>query len=472
VAVGTDDGLVQVTRDDGESWQRTEEFPEVPEMMKVGGVAWSSTDEGTLFAVFDGHKDNTFRPFVVRSDDSGASWRNVTGDLPSFGPTRSVAVHPRNGELVFVGTEFGVFFSNRGGDRWLPLGTGLPTVAVHGMVVHPRENDLVLGTHGRGFWVLDGLGLLEELTPDVTASHSHLASPRRATQIRDVNRGRGSVGDTYWTAENPPRGAILDYWIGDAAEGEAVLLEILDRSGKLIRRVAETTATRGAHRVFWDLRHPGPAGADGQPSRRMRGRFVTPGSYEVRLTVGDRILTRPLDVRMDPALALEEEPRRALDATLALQADLVGAAAITGAVVDTLLIQTRTVMDSLARHPRATTTLVEGAQALEAEARRLEVVLEGPGQGGTAQQETVLPLSALVGRLYTSTESWTGPPTADQVRLTSVAHRQMADLLSDLRSLLHGGFPGLRGSMTQAGIPWPAGEAPVLPENLIPPLKP
>jgi photosystem II stability/assembly factor-like uncharacterized protein len=472
VAAGTDDGLVQVTRDGGESWHGTSAFPGVPEMTKVGMVAWSSVSEGTLFTVFDGHKDNTFRPFVVRSDDYGVTWHDVTGDLPAFGSARSMAVHPRNGDLVFVGTEFGVFFSHTGGGRWLSLGDGLPTVAVHGMAVHPRENDLVIGTHGRGFWVLDDLGLLEELTPTVVAGHSHLAAPRTATQIRDVNRGRGSVGDSYWTARNPHRGAALDYWIGDAAIGESVVLEILDGAGSVVRRVEESTAARGAHRIVWDLRHEAPIGADGQPSRRMRGRFVLPGSYQVRLTVAERVQSRLFQVRMDPGLSVAPGARRALDATLALQADLVSAAALSGSAVDTVLAQAGTVLESLARLPDASVTLTERARELEAGARHLQVVLEGPGQEGIAQQETVLPLSTLVTRLYSTTEAWTNRPTADQSRLTTRAHRDLVELLSRLRPLLERDLPGLRQAMAEAGVPWPAGDAPVLPDGLLPPFAP
>ncbi len=340
------------------------------------------------------------------------------------------------------------------------------------MAVHPRENDLVIGTHGRGFWVLDDLGLLEDLTPAVVAGHSHLAAPRTATQIRDVNRGRGSVGDSYWTARNPPRGAALDYWIGDAAIGESVVLEILDGAGSVVRRVEESTAARGAHRIVWDLRHEAPIGADGQPSRRLPGRFVLPGSYQVRLTVAEQVQVRPLQVRMDPGLSVADGARRALDAALALQADLVGAVALFGSAVDTVLAQAGTVLESLAGLPDAPGTLTERARELEAGARRLRVVLEGPGQGGIAQQETVLPLSTLVTRLYSTTETWTNRPTADQSRLTTRAHRDLVELLSRLRPLLERDLPELRRAMAEAGIPWPAGDAPVLPDGLLPPFEP
>ena len=471
VAAGTDDGVVQVTRDDGGSWHRTARFPGVPEMTKVSMVAWSATQEGTLFATFDGHKDNLFRPFVVRSDDYGLTWRDVTGDLPGFGPTRSVAVHPRNGDLVFVGTEFGVFFSTVGGAQWLPLGTGLPTVAVHGMVVHPRENDLVLGTHGRGFWVLDDVGLLAELTPDVAGGHSHLATPRRATQIRDANRGRGSVGDTYWAAANPPRGAILDHWIGDAAVGQSVTLEVLDAEGDVIRQVHDTTAVRGVHRVVWDLRHEAPLGADGRPARRGQGRFVLPGAYQARLTVGDSVHVRPLQVRMDPGLRVSETDRLALDRILALQARLVGAAAVAASVVDTLRSQAAAVGEAIA-------TVGGGGIAADRLARlipeveRLHTLLQGPGAGGVAQQETGLPLSTLVGRLYSTTESWTGAPTAQQTEFTVQAHRELADVLVRLRSILGQDLPGLRSALSEAGVAWPSGTTPVLPNDLLPPIVP
>lgn len=468
VAVGTDDGLVRVTHNAGGSWNRFDGFPGVPEMMKVSQVAWSSTEEGTLFAVFDGHKDNDFRPHVVKSENYGTTWRNITGDLPSFGPTRSVAVHPRNGNLVFVGTEFGAFFSLTGGDAWLPLGEGLPTVAVHGIVVHPRENDLVLGTHGRGFWVLDDLSLLEELTAEVVAGHSFLAAPRAATQIRDANRGRGSIGDTYWTAANPPRGAILNYWIGAPGVGEVVTLEILDEDGETLRIIEEGTGDRGAHRAVWDLRHVGPMGPDGRPTGRARGRYVLPGSYQVRLTVGQTVQTRTLEVKGDPARTVTDAARRALDETLALQTALVGAASVARSVLDSLAAQAQAVSEAVGRQDPAPETVSEQARRLMNRVEALRTRLLGPGQSGVAQQETVLPLFSLVSRLYSSTEGWTGDPTNDQQRLTHHAHGAMAELLHELRNLTTTDLSALRRALTEAGMDWPAGEPPTIPENLIP----
>jgi photosystem II stability/assembly factor-like uncharacterized protein len=465
IAAGTDDGLVQVSRDDGKNWQRSESFPGVPDMMKVGMVAWSSTDEGTLFAVFDGHKDNTFRPFVVRSDDYGKTWRNITSDLPEFGSTRSIAVHPRNGELLFVGTDFGVFASRDGGEHWLALQSGLPTNSVQGILVHPRENDLVVGTHGRGFWVLDELSLIEHLSPEVVSSHSYLAPPREATQVRDVSRGRKSHGHSYFTAENPPRGAILDFWIGDSAQGEPVRVEVLDRDGAVLRQVAETTAERGAHRVVWDLRHEAPP-HDGSSWRTPKGRFALPGDYTVRLTVGETSHTQSLSVEMDPAVEVSSRDRRAQEKTLALQAQLLGAAYHAGKAVDASVEQTAALLEQIDAKG-ASRALKAQAEAAAEVAARLKVALRGE-EMGIAQQETRLPLADLTQRLYMTTESRTGAPTPAQRELTSLAHRDLAQVLSELGPFLAEELPALQAGATAAGFDWPQELPAPLADDLIP----
>ncbi len=172
---------------------------------------------------------------------------------------------------------------------------------------------------------------------------------------------------------------------------------------------------------------------------------------------------------MDPALDIDKEARRALDKILALQADLVGAAAALGSAVDTVVAQAHFVLEALSEGADLSQETGERARAVQAEARRLRVLLSGPGIGGVAQQETLLPLRTLVRRLYNTTEAWTGPPTEDQRRLTRRAHGDMARLISDLRVLIEEGLPGLRRAFSEAGIPWPAGQIPIIPDSLIPP---
>jgi photosystem II stability/assembly factor-like uncharacterized protein len=461
LATGSDDGLIHVSRDDGRTWHKAANFPGVAPMKKVGMVAWSATREGTLFAVFDGHQDNDFAPHVVRSDDYGVTWRNITADLPAFGPTKSIAVHPKNGDLLFVGTDFGVHVSRDGGGHWLPLRSGLPTNSVQGILVHPRENDLVIGTHGRGFWVLDQLNLVEQLTPQVVASHSWLAPPRRATQIRDVPRGRKNAGHMYFTAKNPPRGAIIDYWIGDQANGKPVRIDIIDGNGRLIRSLAQPAAKRGAQRAVWDLRFDAPPNLSDSPYRRLHGRFVMPGTYQVRLTVGDQVHSQPLEVRLDPAIRISAADSAALEALAATQARLVTATYHGSKTLAASLAQLTAARKAL-QDARADRTLVAQADAAVQEAERLNIILNGKEEG-IAQQETFLPLAELAHRLYSSTEEYTAAPDPAQRQLTAVAEADVQAFNTDLAALVTGRLPALHKAVTAAGVAWPAGDLPRLP---------
>src|SRR5262249_29044548 len=157
------------------SWTKYETFPGVATQTRVTRVLWSRFRDDTLYATFDAHKDNDFRPYVVKSLDAGRTWTSMTSDLPSFGSTYVIVEGLRNPNLLFGGTEFGVFVSISGGTSWVPLKNNLPTVRVDDMVVHPREGDLVIGTHGRGFWILDDLGILESISPEALTTQLHLA---------------------------------------------------------------------------------------------------------------------------------------------------------------------------------------------------------------------------------------------------------------------------------------------------------
>jgi hypothetical protein len=461
LAAGTDDGLIQISRDGGRNWQKHDSFPGVPAMMKVGMLAWSQAREATLFAVFDGHQDNDFRPHVVRSDDHGANWTNITADLPAFGPTKSIAVHPRNGELLFVGTDFGVHVSRDGGGHWLALQAGLPTNSVQGIMVHPRDNDLVIGTHGRGFWVLDQLSLLEALTPAVTGSHSYLAQPRRGTQIRNVERGRKNFGNSYFTTANPPRGAFIDYWIGDTAVGQPVRVELLDKAGTIVRTLPAAKAERGAQRLVWDLRFEPPPAAGAASWRKPAGRFVVPGTYTVRLTVGDQVHNRPLDVRLDPAMVISPADRTRLEELLVRQERLLHTVAAADTAVAASVSQTNAVVKALT-DAKADAALVAEAQAVHDEARRLAVVLHGE-EAGLAQQETFLALAELTQRLYATTEEYTAAPDPAQQDLTRVAEAGVTALERDLAPLLTTRLPALKAAAAKAGVAWPAEQLPALP---------
>ena len=437
----------------------------MPELTYVSRVRWSHHDEGTLYATFEAHKDNDFRPYVVKSTDYGANWTDISADLPEFGPVRVVVEHPRNPNLLFVGTEFGVFVSFNGGGNWLPLGRNLPTVPVHDMVIHPRENDLVLGTHGRGFWMLDDITILEEMTAEVAASRVHLAAPRLARQLSSFNRGRSSLGNTRFAAANPPNGAIISYWVGpgmSAAEEEppAVQIEILDGTGAVIRRLdPPARSTRpGIHRLVWDLRH-GPAllaNLDGGLDVGTRGPWVLPGDYRVRLRFGDQEQTRDLGITGDPAVDISAADRAVWHDTLVSLLDMIGVAHAVGTSarqLDGQLTQVREVLESYPETAR------EVGGQLDQIAGKLQAILDeilGTDTDAGATQPGAPALSAQVRQLYSAVGASTALPTVEQTRLTERSRELLAAQVDAVNGLLED-FAQLRTELDRAGVAWTPG---------------
>jgi photosystem II stability/assembly factor-like uncharacterized protein len=469
LAVGTDDGRVHVTRDDGGSWQEADLPDAVPEMTYVSRVRWSHHDDGTLYATFEAHKDDDFRPYVIKSTDYGATWTDISSDLPGFGPVRVIVEHPRNADLLFVGTEFGVFVSFTGGARWLPLGNNLPTVPVHDMVIHPRENDLVLGTHGRGFWILDDISILEELTAEVSSQGFHLVEPRTARQLSRFNRGRSSLGHARFAAPNPPEGALIDYWIGPDAprpgrtEGavSAIGIDILDDSGNVVRRLDPPTGADqpGIHRLVWDMRHP-PAqlpNLDGGVDTVPSGPWVLPGDYRVRMRRGDQEQVSRFRIEGDPAVDIDVADRAARHDTRVVLHEMIG---VSHAVVTTVrqlrsqLEQVRELVESRLDPDQAIGTRL---QDVGAELQRILDTMTGTDDGGGATAPGAPPLARQIRQLYSAIGASTALPTAEQTRLTERSRDLLAVQVDAVNTLLDGDMARLRRRLDDAGIPWTPG---------------
>ena len=345
--VGTDDGRFHVSRDGGATWEDVAArdatdsdgwgevaggaiptgFPGLPPGAWVSGIEPSRHDEARVYAVWNNYRNDDYANYLYRSDDYGESWVSITGDLPADRVLRTVREDLRNESVLFLGAEIGLFHTMDGGGHWTELRGGMPTAAFNDLVIHPRENDLVLGTHGRGVWILDQINALQELTPDVMASAAHLFTVGPATQIRRAGR-QAHTGDIFYRGENPPNGAILDYWLGEEAEPGAVTVVIEDGVGGRVAAV-EGTGRAGMNRVVWDLRHRvgeaggrGGGGGAGGFGGGGRGPLVVPGTYTARLQVegaeavaGAR-LAQPFEVHDDPRLNVTPATRSAWTATL------------------------------------------------------------------------------------------------------------------------------------------------------------
>ena len=317
--VGTNDGLVQLTRDGGQSWTNvTGNLPNLPEWGTVSSIAPSRYDAATAYLAVDFHQVNNRDPFVYKTADYGATWRAITAGIPTsmLSYVHWLEEDPVRRGLLYLGTENAIYVSFDDGDHWQPLQTNLPHAPVYGIVVQEHFNDLVIGTYGRGFWILDDITPLQQLTPEVLASAAHLFSPRAAYRFRDITP-MSAQADEPSAGENPPYGASINYYL-QAASADAVTITILDEQGAVVRTLTGPQA-RGLNRLYWDLRHEptkevrlrtsplyapdvtvGPEGWRPAPGAERLSILAPPGTYTVQLSVGGRQLTQTLEVRKDP----------------------------------------------------------------------------------------------------------------------------------------------------------------------------
>ncbi len=302
VWVGTDDGRLWLTPDGGGTWRDlAPALKGVPAGLYMSCVEPSHHHPGTAYLAADGHRSDDLTPYLLVTRDFGRTWTSIAGDLPAGGPVEVVREDLTNPDLLFAGTEFGIFTTLDGGRHWQRLGDGLPTVAVDDILIHPRERDLVIGTHGRSVWVLDDIAPLEHWSAAVSRDPVTFFPPRATTAF--LVRGRSGVwGQRMFTAKNPPFGAYLDYWVGENT-GDAVKLEVADSTGRKLREL-HGPGTPGFHRVVWDLEAGEPWERIERPEWAGQPAFVPAGSYRVSLRYGDRPpLVRTLQVRVAPGVA-------------------------------------------------------------------------------------------------------------------------------------------------------------------------
>jgi hypothetical protein len=267
----------------------------------VGRIEASHFDAGTAYVAFDGHRDDNFTPWIFRTTDYGATWENITANIPVGHVVHLVREDLRNPDLLFAGTEFALYASLDRGRSWHRLNNNLPNVNIQDLVIHPREMDLVAGTHGRGIWILDDISPLQQLTRAVRGKAGHLFEQKVATLWENRSRG-GQRGHFWFGGENPrtfqsagslPRVrhrnvAIVTYWLGNA---QGATLEIADLEGSR-RRAVTLPAEAGIGRYEWDLRFDGDSTA--------RAPRAGPGTYRLTLTAGGERSTTTLVVRADP----------------------------------------------------------------------------------------------------------------------------------------------------------------------------
>ena len=410
LATGSDDGVIAVTRDGGRTWSRTETFPTVPETTYVSRVAFSRFNEGTIYASLDGHRSNDFKPYVLKSADYGRTWTSISGDLPPGGSVQVVREHHRERSLLFVGTEYGAYFTVDGGTSWTRLGSGIPTVPVHDLAIQERENDLVVGTHGRGVFIIDDLTPLEHLARAKSSAVAHLFPvPDAMILLPDGSRSSG-MGSGGYTGQNPAPGPVISYLVNSIPADATPKLEVVDAAGTVVRQLA-VNRNPGLHRVAWDMRAGPPLTGPVVPAGRAAGGgggatgaggggrggagggeitfVVMPGTYRARLTIAPatgapRVMEQAFALLRDGAVILTDAELRQLHTTRLTIARLQSGLRQTQARLDSVqrqLADARRSADSGSTPAAAK----EQLSALEAEVASIASMLGGAGgRGGRA----------------------------------------------------------------------------------------
>jgi photosystem II stability/assembly factor-like uncharacterized protein len=395
---GTDDGNLQLTKDGGKTWTNVaRNISGLAANSPVSAIEPSRTNAQTAYVAFERHMFDDFRPYVYKTSDAGKSWRNVTGNLPAKAYVQVVREDPRNPDLLYAGTELGLFASYNGGREWFALNLkNLPNVAVHDILVHPRENDLILATHGRGVWILDDAAPLQQMTTAILNSNAHLFPVR--TALRFSSRfTRYGIGEKLFTGPNPPYGALITYFLKTKLDDTTTFkVQILDANGKLVQELEKPAKDKGLNRVSWNLRYGGaevrnpPTEEESAFGGPPRGPQVLPGSYTVKLIIGDKTLEQPVEVRLDPTISV---PTADLQAQLDLQMKLRDMQSATNNVLRFLdsigeqLKHTQTTAKALNKEPdkEMIKSLEDYVKQVDALEDRLVRRSEGLGLAGKSQ---------------------------------------------------------------------------------------
>ncbi|HZR55848.1 MAG TPA: glycoside hydrolase [Terriglobales bacterium] len=473
---GTDDGLVWLTRDGGKKWDNITP-PPMTAWSKVTQISVSRFDDDSAYISVSRFRINDLHPYIYRTHDGGKSWKLITSGLPDGGPVDTVREDPERKGLLFAGTENAVWVSFDDGDHWQSLQLNLPHTSMRDLWIH--DNDLIVATHGRSFWILDNITPLRQISESLANSDA-LFKPAAAYRVRrDTNTDTPIPADEP-TGENPPSGAIIDYILAHGATGP-VTLEILDAQGKLVRsyssmdkpaqseeelekqliplywlRPARSLSTQaGMHRWIWDLHYPAPtstrheypiAAVPHDTPRAPLGPKVLPGKYTVKLTVNEHSFSAPLTVKMDPrvkvsAAALQQQ----------FQFEMRLASMLTSS--SEALMEARSVLDQLKKlstqAKKPTSGEIHNLQT------KIEKILEDRENSPEAgeQEATLTKVNGAVNALYGTGESADAAPTMAQSKATEEAEHELASVMKEWEQLKNADLPALNRQLRSMSLP-------------------
>ena len=488
---GTDDGLIQVSENGGKTWRKIEKFPGVPERSYVSKIVASQHDATTLYACFDNHKEADFRPYLLKSTDAGRTWTSIAGDLPARGTVYCLAEDHVDPNLLYCGTEFGLFVTRDGGKTWKRIRDGLPTIQVKDLVIQKHNNDLVIGTFGRGIYVIDDYSHLRAITPELLTKHAHLFPVADVPLFVQTSQyggpGKAFQGSSLYTADNPPYGAGFLIHLKEAVkslrqkredaekksrkekkdppipsledlrkeaeeEPPAINLTITDDEGTILTTVSCPTG-EGFHRVAWNLRELG-------------GGLAMPGTYRATLTsrVGGKstTLAGPVSFKVVPDTLAPLTSSEYLEIAAfnkqvrALQRALMA----TNDAATELAGRLDRMRDALARAEKSDPKADELVRDLIRRIRLIQRSLTGDQFLAGRNENTPVSIAGWAQEAAFANRGAIAVPTGTQKQAYAQASKELASEVARLRTILEKEIPELEKRMEAIGAPVPPGRLP------------
>lgn len=507
--VGTDDGLIQVSDDPEGNWRKISSFPGVPEYTYVSDIYASRHDANVVYASFDNRKRDDFKPYLLKSTDKGESWESITNGLPENGTVHAIEQDPVDPNLLFAGTEFGIFYSNNGGEKWIQLKSGIPTIAVRDIAIQEREQDLVLATFGRGFYILDNYAPLRSIDESLVEKEGHIF-PIQEAEMYIQKRGRYGQGATYYTGDNPEYGATFTYYLKETPktkeqlrrekekelfeEGKRIpqpswkeqreeeqevkpylIFTIYDDEGNVVRKMTQKPS-KGVHRIAWNFRYENPypvrlKGGEFNPFDKDNGGILAmPGTYKVSLDLyhnGEikelvppkEFEARQLEIRTLPAADRSELlsfQEKVSDLTRTIQ----GAVRLSADMMERI----HHLKQAMLKTPAETKDLMIEAEQIQDKLD--EVIFAFHGVDAKASSEEIPPhpvtimerLSAITYAHYRSTSGVTETERTNY----NILKERMPELLNTLKEIKEEDIQQLEEKMDDLNAPWTPGRFPEL----------
>lgn len=507
---GTDDGLIYTTTDGGKNWNKVDNIQGVPERTYVNEIIASNHNKSVAYATFNHHRYGDFKPYLFKTMDGGKTWHPIQNNLPERGTVYCVAEDHINPDLLFAGTEFGVYFSNDGGNKWIQLKGGLPTIAVRDMEIQQRESDLVLATFGRGFYVLDDYSPLRSIKKDDMNKAAFIA-PVKTTGMYVESyplgiRGKGFQGESYWNSANPKPGAVFTYYVKDdiktikekrqEAEKEKIkknemvyypsidslrledlqqspylVFTITDDAGNVVRRI-KTAAKKGLSRTTWDFRTEtkGPVSFSGFDesmvfSNREQGIFVMPGSYKVSMgKVEDGVYTQlvapqPFSIEALNLNSLTASDKRAVSEFGKKVLELHRVVSATNVYTDELTNKLKFMKEAALQTPSIDPSIDKRIIDLQRRLTAVDQKLNGDVTLLRREFEAPTSIEGRIGSIMDGLVSTTTSPTTTFTNSYNVAATQFAEVLAETR-LIDNEVKKIEDMLEKAGAPYTPGRLP------------